>query len=65
MRRNRLLERPAIAAPIERLSFFVSFVVSSYSHSIVAGGLLLMSYTTRLTPGTQLMIRVEIRASKS
>ncbi len=28
-----------------------------HSHSIVAGGLLLMSYTTRLTPGTSLTIR--------
>ena len=31
-----------------------------YSHSIVLGGLELMSYTTRLTPLTSLMIRVEI-----
>ena len=38
---------------------------SFYSHSIVAGGLLLMSYTTRLTPATWLMMRVEIFASKS
>ena len=38
---------------------------SLYSHSIVAGGLLLMSYTTRFTPFTSLMIRVEIRASNS
>ena len=38
---------------------------SFYSHSIVAGGLLLMSYTTRLTPATWLMMRVEILASKS
>ena len=29
-----------------------------YSHSIVAGGLLLMSYTTRLTPGTSFTIRL-------
>ena len=36
-----------------------------YSHSIVAGGLLEMSYTTRLTPLTSLIIRVEIRASNS
>jgi hypothetical protein len=35
----------------------------AYSHSIVAGGLLLISYTTRLTPDTSLMIRVEILAS--
>ncbi len=30
-----------------------------YSHSMVPGGLDVMSYTTRLTPGTSLMIRVE------
>ena len=36
-----------------------------YSHSIVAGGFELMSYTTRLTPRTSLMIRVEIRARTS
>jgi hypothetical protein len=34
-----------------------------YSHSIVAGGLLVMSYTTRLIPRTSFTIRVEIRAS--
>ena len=36
-----------------------------YSHSIVAGGLELMSYTTRFTPLTSLMMRVEMRASRS
>ena len=36
-----------------------------YSHSMVAGGLLEMSYTTRLTPRTSLMIRLLIRASTS
>ena len=35
----------------------------AHSHSIVAGGLLLMSYTTRLTPATWLMMRVEIFAN--
>ena len=38
---------------------------TDHSHSIVAGGLLLMSYTTRLTPLTSLMMRVEMRASSS
>ncbi len=33
----------------------------AYSHSIVPGGLLVMSSTTRLTSGTSLVIRVEIR----
>lgn len=42
---------------------FAGFV--SYSHSIVAGGLDVMSYTTRLTPSTSLMMRLEVRPSKS
>jgi len=37
----------------------------NYSHSIVAGGFELMSYTTRFTPATSLMIRVEMRAKRS
>src|SRR5262249_20935796 len=36
-----------------------------YSHSIVAGGFDEMSYTTRFTPDTSLMMRLESRASKS
>src|SRR5258708_247907 len=32
--------------------------IPPYSHSIVPGGLLVMSYTTRLTPFTSLMMRV-------
>ncbi len=36
-----------------------------YSHSIVAGGLLDTSYTTRFTPCTSLMIRFDIRPSSS
>lgn len=39
--------------------------VGDYSHSIVAGGLLEMSYTTRLTPLTSLMIRLLMVASTS
>jgi len=37
----------------------------SYSHSIVAGGFELMSYTTRFTPFTLLMISLDILARKS
>jgi hypothetical protein len=33
-------------------------VVSPHSHSIVPGGFEVMSYTTRLTPFTSLMMRV-------
>lgn len=36
-----------------------------HSHSIVLGGFELMSYTTRFTPFTSLMIRLEILASTS
>src|SRR4051812_19942797 len=35
-----------------------------YSHSIVPGGLLVTSYTTRLTPFTSLMIRVAVAPRK-
>ena len=37
-----------------------SFVLTLYSHSIVAGGFDVTSRTTRLTPLTSLVIRVEI-----
>jgi hypothetical protein len=36
-----------------------------YSHSIVAGGLLLRSSATRFTPGISLMIRLEIVSNRS
>ncbi|MDT5009830.1 MAG: hypothetical protein QOH57_1447 [Mycobacterium sp.] len=36
-----------------------------YSHSIVPGGLLVMSSTTRFTSDTSLVIRVEMRSSTS
>ena len=36
-----------------------------YSHSMVPGGLLVTSSTTRLTPSTSLVIRLEILASRS
>jgi len=36
-----------------------------HSHSIVAGGFELMSYTTRFTPGTSFTIRLEIFPSTS
>ena len=41
------------------LRFYV-FVSVSYSHSIVAGGLCVMSYTTLVTSGISLVILVEI-----
>ena len=39
--------------------------LSAHSHSMVPGGLLVTSRVTRLTSGTSLVIRVEIRASTS
>ena len=39
--------------------------VAGYSHSMVPGGLLVMSSTTRLTSGTSLVIRVEMRSRTS
>ena len=36
-----------------------------YSHSMVPGGLLVTSSTTRFTSGTSLVIRVEMRSSTS
>jgi hypothetical protein len=38
---------------------------STYSHSMVPGGLLVTSRVTRLTSGTSLVMRVEILASTS
>ena len=40
-------------------------VPTGYSHSMVPGGLLVTSSTTRLTSATSLVIRVEIRSSTS
>ncbi len=40
-------------------------VKSAYSHSMVAGGLEVMSYTTRLTLSTSLTMRTEIFSSTS
>ena len=39
--------------------------LAPYSHSIVPGGLLVMSYVTRLIPRTSLTIRVATRARNS
>ncbi len=38
---------------------------ASHSHSMVAGGFDVMSYTTRLMPGTSLTMRVEMAARTS
>lgn len=58
--------RLIIKTPCFRVSVF-NFIKSStlYSHSIVEGGLELMSYTTRLTPFTLLIISLETLAKNS
>ena len=38
---------------------------AGYSHSIVPGGFEVMSYVTRLIPGTSLMIRVAVSPRNS
>jgi len=50
-------QKPCIHAGLSRFN--------GHSHSIVAGGLLVMSYTTRFTPLTSLMIRLDAAASSS
>ena len=42
-----------------------SYPLFAYSHSIVAGGLLVMSYTIRLMWSTSLMIRLETFSNTS
>ncbi len=44
---------------------FVAPFPGGHSHSMVPGGLEVMSRATRLTPSTSLMIREERRSSKS
>ena len=43
----------------------LSGAVPAYSHSMVAGGLLVTSSTTRLISRTSLVMRLEMRASTS
>ena len=45
--------------------WYAQRTLRGYSHSMVAGGLEEMSYTTRLTPWTSLMMRLEMRARTS
>ena len=58
------------AGPVEEAVLGVQVEVDevrlrAHSHSIVDGGLLLTSYTTRLMPRTSLTIRLEVRARRS
>ena len=54
---------PVSASKTQCFQGFAGFV--SYSHSIVAGGLLVTSYTTLLTPRTSFTMRVEALSSSS
>jgi len=71
----RGIERPKISWRDQDRGKFVSFgdillptaaafygTMRNHSHSMVLGGLEEISYTTRLTPLTSLMIRLEMRA---
>ena len=64
---HRNLRRVAPARPGERVLATPGSddEYPPYSHSIVDGGLLEMSYTTRLTPGTSLTMRRLINPSTS
>lgn len=69
--RNRLnrLDQKKVTL-ISQLSYDLIVANSSddhanHSHSIVPGGLLVMSYVTRLTPRTSLMMRAATRPRKA
>lgn len=57
---NKKLRKQALLYP--ELNVCMS---KGHSHSMVAGGLELMSYTTRFTPRTLLMISLEMLARNS
>ncbi len=64
------MHRDNICYPTSKFNFRIShsaFRISHffYSHSIVAGGLLLISYTTRLMPFTSLIMRFDTCAKNS
>ena len=53
--------RPETTPPVTK----IYFVIACHSHSTVAGGLLVTSYTTRLMPGTSFVIRLLALSSTS
>lgn len=61
----RIFEHPAGMNLLRFISPNDEIKIHGYSHSIVAGGLEVTSRTTRLTSGTELVIRVEMRAKTS
>lgn len=54
---------PVSVSKTQYFQGFAGFV--SYSHSMVAGGFEVISYATRLMPGTSATMRPEMRASTS
>ena len=60
---RHLADGPAFSRQIER-GLHEGIVRAGHSHSMVAGGLPEMSYTTRLIPRTSLMMRLETLASR-
>lgn len=66
LRRNLIKLLSEGAGKIQKPLVFLHFsAFLIYSHSIVAGGLLVMSYTIRLMWSTSLMIRLETFSSTS
>ncbi len=54
-----------VADECDVAGFSVKSGPAGYFHSMVPGGLLVMSSTTRLTSATSLVMRVEMRSSTS
>ncbi len=52
-------------APVTNATGGLERVTKDYSHSMVPGGLLVMSRTTRFTSRTSLVIRVDMAAKRS
>lgn len=66
LRRNLIKLLSEGAGKIQKPLVFLHFsAFLIYSHSIVAGGLLVMSYTIRLMWSTSLMIRLETFSNTS
>lgn len=65
---GHLTRSGTVLGQTERLahpSFVNGTVLGTHSHSMVAGGLLEMSYATREIPGTSLIMRLEARSRSS
>src|SRR5439155_8134828 len=59
--RDMLARSSSIGSSATKLDLLKSRSPSPHSHSIVAGGFELTSYTTRFTPSTSLAIRLDTR----